>query len=191
MSSIKRHKLAYKHAVEEMLGDADTTALVSSAIAELAKTGGGIAAQYQTQEAAKKKADADKKALEAAGVDARKAQEMADAAKKAAAMAAIDAQEAIDKANAVEQDPGGPMHKAAADKKKLADLAAVAAKAAASKVAFFSPSTALATTGDGGKHGKRGAGTSVDAVPWWMWALGGVAVVGGGFVAYKMLRGRK
>jgi hypothetical protein len=188
MSTIRRHKIAYKQGLDALAGDSDTTSLISSAVAELAKTGGGLAAQYQASEEAKKSAAAAKKAA-APTPEQLQAQQAADAAKKAAAMAAIDAQEAADKANAVEQDPNGPLHKVASDKKKLADLAAVAAKSAMSKLAYFSPSTGLAVVdSEKGKKTRSGGGSDMS---WLMYALGGVAVIGGGFLTYKLLRGRK
>jgi hypothetical protein len=188
MSSIRRHKISYKMGLDALAGDdGGNAALISSALAELAKGGGGLVSQYQAQDAAKKKADADRKAYDAAHADEKAATEAAATARKAAAFAQIEAQQALDQANAVENDPNGPQHLAAKGVAKKAALADAAARAAEAKLAFYKPaSTALVATG--GKHG----GSMPSALPPWLpWVLGGVGVLGVGFIGYKMMRGGK
>lgn len=193
MSSIRRHKASYKRAMEAL---ADThvygdeggyASLASNAIAELAKTAGTAASQYEATEAAKKKAEADKKAYAAAHADEKAATDAAAAARKAATFAQIEAQQALDQANAVEKDPNGPQHMVARDAAKKAALADAAAKAAEAKAAFYKPATAMMLADNSGGH--KGHGSSFgSALPSWLpWVLGGVGVIGAGFIGYKLL----
>lgn len=193
MSSIRRHKISHKRAMDALAdthvyGDdsGGNAGLISSAIAELAKGGGAIASQYQAEEAAKKKADADKKAYAAAHADEKAAVDAAAAARKQATFAQIDAQQALAQADAVEKDPNGPQHAVAREAAKKAALADAAAKAAEAKASFYKPATAMVLSDDGGR---KGHGSSMgSALPSWLpWVLGGVGVIGAGFIGYKLL----
>jgi hypothetical protein len=191
MSSIRRHKISHKRAMDALVDthvygdDPGYASLISNAVAELAKTGGAAASQYQAAEAAKKKADADKKAYAAAHADEKAALDAAAAARKQAVFAQIEAQQALAQADAVEKDPNGPQHTVARDAAKKAALVDAAAKAAEAKAAFYKPTTAMTVADDG----RKGRGSSVGSAlpPWLPWVLGGVGVIGAGFIGYKLL----
>jgi hypothetical protein len=168
--SLERHRRRLAAIAGDGASDAKT---FSSLISTLAQAGGEIAAQ-QEEKKAKAAASKDKDAAVAAAKDARKKADLA----KADALA--------------EADPKGPLHQAAIK-------ADTAAKVAEAKAAVYSSGDAGASGGDDvstdskgkdkGKKGGHGGGGS--GMPTWLWwALGGVGVMGAGFVTYKLVKGK-
>lgn len=174
MSSIQKHKLKNKMAMQALLGgdedvffggaSSEDASTYANLIAELAKAGGGIAAAEM-----KKKEDAKKAADEAAkNKDANDARAAAVAARKKAAVAAAEA--------IAEKDPNGPLHKAA-------ERAETEARVAEAKAAIYG----------GGSLAPGGAAAmaippSKPGVPWWGWLLGAGVVTIGGALTYRLVR---
>jgi colicin import membrane protein len=174
MSSIQKHKLKNKMAMQALLGgeedvffggaSAEDAATYANLIAELAKAGGGVAAAEL-----KKKEDAEKAAKEAAkNKDANDARAAAAAARKKAAIAAAEA--------LAEKDPNGPLHKAA-------ERAETEARVAEAKAAVYSGGTLPS-----GNTATMALPPAKAGIPWWGWLLGAGLVTVGGAFAYKLVR---
>lgn len=190
MNAVRRHLIGNKYKSDlhflmgEAVGDAETTATATSAVADLLKAGGGMYAEKQAKDAAAKKA-ADEAAKQAAA-DKDKNAALADYKVKAktALDAQADAHAAQLQADALE--PGqsnGPYHIAA---KKAADKAAIAAaqaQAAQDKLAYYSP----VPSSDAG----AGRASKQSGLPWWGWGLIGLGTVAVGGIGYTLIKGRK
>lgn len=165
--SLERHRRRLADIAGDGAADAKT---FSSLISTLAQAGGEIAAQ-QEEKKAQAAANKDKDAAVAAAKDARKKADLA----KADALA--------------EADPKGPLHQAATK----ADMAA---KVAEAKAAVYTSGDSggsgdVSTSDSKGKDkGKGGHGGGSGMPTWLWWALGGVGVMGAGFVTYKLVKGK-
>jgi len=176
MSSIQKHKLKNKMALQALLGgdedvffgaSSEDASTYANLIAELAKAGGGIAAAEM-----KKKEDAKKAAEEAAkNKDANEARAAAAAARKKAAIAAAEA--------LAEKDPNGPLHKAA-------ERAETEARVAEAKAAIYGGGSELASLSTGGQSVMPIPPSK--GIPWWGWLLGAGVVTIGGAVTYRLVR---
>jgi hypothetical protein len=175
MSSIQKHKLKNKMALQALLGGdedvffgatSEDASTYANLIAELAKTSGSIAAAEM-----KKKEDAKKAAEEAAkNKDANEARAAAAAARKRAAIAAAEA--------LAEKDPNGPLHKAA-------ERAETEARVAEAKAAIYGG--ASLTTG-GAAAQAMAIPPSKSGIPWWGWLLGAGVVTVGGALTYRLIK---
>lgn len=120
MSNIHAHKIANKYALDDLFyGDAETTALATSGVAEALKMAGGIAAAEQKKKEEKAKAEKEKAAADAKAREQATAVEAAQKARQEAELAAMKA--------ANEANVAGPLHQAAL----LAEQRARAAEAKA------------------------------------------------------------
>jgi hypothetical protein len=179
----KRKLKKYLKGSDVVYGDdaqgSDAT-LYANLLAEMGQGVGKTIAQKQAEDAAKKKADAEK----AAQVNPERDAAVADLKQKqkAALNAAADAHTAQLKA-ATEEDPKGPLHQAAKQAATKAALYAADAQGAADRVAAYGGTPGA---GAGEAMVKSGGGMKL---PSWILPVGiGVGVLGLGVLVYRLFR---
>jgi hypothetical protein len=123
MSRMDRYRMKNKYSsgLDALSGDAETTQLATSGVAELLKNVGAVAAASQAKKEAAQKTAADKAAADAQAKKADDADKAAAEARNKATSAANDARLAALKAQQ-EKEPYGPLHLEA---QKAADVAAM------------------------------------------------------------------
>lgn len=157
-------------------GDAQTTALATSAVAEALKMAGGLGAAHQQKQEDKAKADkekADKERATAAAGDARTA---ATAAKNKAQLAAMQAQ--------AEQNQSGPLHQAALRAAQEAASLDETARRLEAAAGIYVPPLSMVQPGSSSPWYTK--------VPSWVWWTGGAgAGVGAIVLMVRALRPRR
>ena len=182
MSVIDKHRIHRKYFDTFAGDDSADAALYASAAGEGLSSLLKPLLQKKAEDDAKAKKDADQKAYDASHADEKAAVLDAQQKQKAAAMKAADATAAAMKAS-TEQDPNGPLHKAAQKAQNEATLYAADAKAAADKVAFYKGGSGSSDTA---MVPHKGGGSKL---PSWVMPVGiglGVGVLG--LITYKMLK---